>query len=51
MVLRSFVKINLLFRIMDQLKHKSPIEVNTWVRQLHILYLYQVSANDDQHTI
>ena len=25
MVLRSFVKINLLFRIMDPLKRKSPI--------------------------
>ena len=28
MILRSFVKINLLFRIMDPLKRKSPIQTS-----------------------
>ena len=46
MVLLSFVKINLLFRIMDPLKRKSPSSTDLvfWNDKLYCVYLFFLSV-------
>ena len=47
MVLRSFVKINLLFRIMDPLKRKSPLNIHNNTNNNPYLLLWLIEKKKD----